>query len=98
MAASVGKQAFDSLVQRDAPDADRGRIFARFEARFQIAWVVGAVIPAAIAIDIAVGAVMVMLVGMIALGGYLTGGFGQLSRSGKSGISNGSSSSGNSDS
>ncbi len=98
IAASVGKQAFDSLVQRDAPDADRGRVFARFEARFQIAWVIGAVIPAAITIDIAVGAVMVMLVGMIALGGYLTGGFGQLSRSGKSGISKGSSSSGKSDS
>ncbi|MGV3758029.1 MAG: MFS transporter, partial [Actinomycetota bacterium] len=39
------KLAFDSLVQRDAPDANRGRSFARFEVRFQLVWVVGAVLP-----------------------------------------------------
>ena len=50
MAASVGvgaacaKQAFDSIVQRDAPDANRGRSFARFETRFQLIWVGGAVL------------------------------------------------------
>ena len=38
------KQAFDSIVQRDAPDANRGRSFARFETRFQLVWVVGAVL------------------------------------------------------
>ena len=43
--ASAGKLAFDSLVQRDAPDANYGRWFARFEARFQLAWVAGAFIP-----------------------------------------------------
>lgn len=48
IAASAGKLAFDSLVQRDAPDANRGRSFARFETRFQVAWVVGAVIPVVI--------------------------------------------------
>ena len=40
-----GKLAFDSIVQRDAPDANRGRSFARFETRFQIIWVVGASSP-----------------------------------------------------
>ena len=50
IAASVGvgaagaKQAFDSIVQRDAPDANRGRSFARFETRFQLIWVAGAVL------------------------------------------------------
>lgn len=50
VAASVGvgaasaKQAFDSIVQRDAPDANRGRSFARFETRFQLIWVTGAVV------------------------------------------------------
>jgi len=39
------KLAFDSLVQRDAPDANRGRSFARFEVRFQLVWVVGALLP-----------------------------------------------------
>ena len=29
----------------DAPDANRGRSFARFETRFQLAWVIGAFIP-----------------------------------------------------
>lgn len=46
--AAAGKMAFDSLVQRDAPDADRGRTFARFETRFQLAWVAGAFVPAAL--------------------------------------------------
>jgi predicted MFS family arabinose efflux permease len=46
--AASGRVAFDSLLQRDAPDAVRGRIFARFETRFQITWVVGALIPVAI--------------------------------------------------
>jgi hypothetical protein len=45
--ASAGRLAFDSLVQRDAPDATRGRTFARFETRFQLAWVAGAFVPAA---------------------------------------------------
>src|SRR4051812_30540924 len=36
--------AFDSLLQRDGPDAARGRAFARFETRFQVAWVAGALI------------------------------------------------------
>jgi MFS family permease len=46
--AAAGRLAFDSLVQRDAPEAARGRTFARFETRFQLAWVGGAFIPAAI--------------------------------------------------
>ena len=41
--ASVGRQAFSSLTQRLAPDAEKGRAFARFETEFQLAWVVGAV-------------------------------------------------------
>ena len=48
LAASAGKVAFDSVVQRDAPNADYGRSFGRFETRFQLSWVVGsalAVIP-----------------------------------------------------
>ena len=41
----TAKQAFDALVQRDAPDANRGRSFARFETRFLLAWVIGAFLP-----------------------------------------------------
>ncbi len=42
--AAAAKQAFDAIVQRDAPDANRGRSFARFETRFQLLWVAGAVL------------------------------------------------------
>ncbi len=44
IAATSGKLAFDSIVQRDAPDANRGRLFARFETRFQLIWVAGAML------------------------------------------------------
>jgi Na+/melibiose symporter-like transporter len=42
--ASAGRLGFDSLLQRDGPDAVRGRAFAKFETRFQLVWVVGGVI------------------------------------------------------
>jgi hypothetical protein len=44
LGAAAAKQAFDAIVQRDAPDANRGRSFARFEMRFQLIWVAGAVL------------------------------------------------------
>jgi len=43
--ASIGKLAFDSIVQRDAHETNRGRAFARFESRFQLAWVLAAIPP-----------------------------------------------------
>ncbi len=44
LGANIGRQSFDSVLQRDAPDAARGRAFARFETVFQLVWVVGALI------------------------------------------------------
>jgi hypothetical protein len=41
-AATIGRQGFDSILQRDAPDAARGRAFARFETLYQLIWVFGA--------------------------------------------------------
>jgi hypothetical protein len=43
-ASAAGRVGFDSLLQRDGPDAVRGRAFARFETRFQVAWVLGALV------------------------------------------------------
>jgi MFS family permease len=43
--AAIGRLAFDSIVQRDAPDANQGRAFAQFETKFQLAWVIGGIIP-----------------------------------------------------
>lgn len=45
LASSLGKLSFDAIVQRDAPAANRGRSFARFESRFQLFWVLGALVP-----------------------------------------------------
>ena len=67
VSAAVGKLAFDSLVQRDAPDANHGRSFSRFEARFQIAWVVGAFVPVILPIPARLGSAMVALVAAAAL-------------------------------
>ncbi len=39
---TAGRLAFDSLVQRDAPEQIRGRTFARYETIFQLCWVAGA--------------------------------------------------------
>jgi hypothetical protein len=86
VAGSTGKQAFDSMVQRDAPVADRGRIFARFESRFQVVWVLGAVIPAAVHFPFEAGAVVVAAGGAFATVCDGIGRFPQLSRSGKSGM------------
>ena len=47
--AGSAKLAFDSLVQRDAPDANHGRSFALFEGRFQLSWAFGSLIALLIA-------------------------------------------------
>ena len=67
ISAAAGKLAFDSLVQRDAPDANHGRSFSRFEARFQIAWVVGAFAPVILPIPARLGSVLVAVVAASAL-------------------------------
>jgi Major Facilitator Superfamily len=59
--ANTGKLAFDSIVQRDAADANRGRAFARFETRFQIFWVIGAFLPVIIPIPEQVGFLIIAL-------------------------------------
>ena len=66
LASNSAKQSFDALVQRDAPDANRGRAFARFETRFQLWWVAGALVPVAVTLPTALGC---LLVGLAGLGG-----------------------------
>jgi hypothetical protein len=71
---TCGKLAFDSLVQRDAPDANRGRSFARFEVRFQLVWVIGAVIPLLLLpIPQRVGFAVVAATALFALLSYMIG-------------------------
>lgn len=73
VASAGGKQAFDALVQRDAPDANRGRSFARFETRFQLVWVVGALVPVAISMPARAGSVLVAGAAAFAAFSYVGG-------------------------
>jgi MFS family permease len=73
LAASAGRLCFDAIVQRDAPDADRARAFARFETRFQLAWVLGALVPVAISMPRTAGYVVLAVVTTVAAATYLTG-------------------------
>jgi len=61
ISANTGKLAFDSIVQRDAPDANYGRSFARFETRFQLLWVIGALIPVIFTIPARLGFLMLSI-------------------------------------
>jgi len=70
---SAGKQAFDAIVQRDAPDANRGRSFARFETRFQLIWVTGALLPIIFPIPADLGFVIIALVAGFAGTSYAFG-------------------------
>jgi len=73
VSAAAGKLAFDSLVQRDAPDANHGRSFSRFEARFQIAWVVGAFVPVVVPVPPRLGAAVVAAMAAFALVSFVAG-------------------------
>ena len=78
-AAAIGRLAFEATVQRDAPDANRGKVFARFETQNQIAWVCGGLIPvivspsgwlgfAGVVVISSVGAVLFWRAGGIVIG------------------------------
>jgi hypothetical protein len=58
-AGSLGRLGFESMLQRDAPQANRGRAFANFETRFQLAWAVAALVPVVITISDRIGALVV---------------------------------------
>lgn len=73
VASTGGRAAFDSIVQRDAPDANRGRSFARFETRFQLAWVVGAFLPVPFNMNVRLGFLIVLIISAFASFSYLVG-------------------------
>ena len=71
--AALARLAFDSIVQRDAPDANRGRAFARFETRFQLGWVAAAVVPVIIPIPGWLGFAIVGAISAFAMVSYVGG-------------------------
>jgi MFS family permease len=78
-AAAIGRLSFESIVQRDAPGANQGRAFARFETRFQLAWALAAFIAVAIQVP---GEVGFLIVAVAAAGTVLdlVVGFGRIRR------------------
>jgi len=70
LTAAAGKLAFDSIVQRDAPDAVRGRTFARFETRFQLVWVLGAAVPVVLPIAASTGMDLIAAAAAITFASY----------------------------
>ena len=73
VAASAGRLCFDAIVQRDAPDADTARTFARFETRFQLAWVLGAFVPVVASVPRSFGYGVLAVVTTVAAATYATG-------------------------
>ncbi|MGD9996542.1 MAG: MFS transporter [Ilumatobacteraceae bacterium] len=72
-AAAVGRLAFESIVQSDAPDANRGRAFAQFETKFQLGWVAAGVIPVLLTPPGRVGCLVVGLMAAAAGATYFAG-------------------------
>jgi len=70
--ASAGRLAFDAIVQRDAPDANFGRSFARFETRFQLVWVIGAFLPVIVPIPAQLGFVVIAVAAGFGAFAYIT--------------------------
>ena len=54
-ASELSRLAFQSLMQRNAPEGAQGRVFVRYEVVFQLAWVAGAFVPALLPIDFRLG-------------------------------------------
>jgi hypothetical protein len=50
LSTTLGRNAFDALLQRRAPEALLGRAGARYETRFQLSWVFGGVLATAISL------------------------------------------------
>ncbi len=72
IAGSLGQPSFDAITQRNVPEEQQGRVFAKFATRQQLVWVVGALVPVVITMPLAAGDVVIAATG--ALGGlfYVT--------------------------
>jgi MFS transporter len=67
-ATELGRLAFQSLMQQNAPEGALGRVFVRYEVVFQLSWVAGAVGPAVLPIDFKAG-ILIMAGFYLALAG-----------------------------
>jgi len=73
-AAALGRLAFEATVQSGAPDANRGRAFAKFETQNQIAWVIGGLVPVILAPDGRFGFAAIGFIGIVGVAFFLRSG------------------------
>ncbi len=60
-ASEFARLAFQSLMQRYAPEGALGRVFVRYEVLFQVAWVCGAFVPVLLPISFRFGILLLAL-------------------------------------
>jgi hypothetical protein len=66
-ATEFARLAFQSLMQRHAPEGALGRVFVRYEVVYQVAWVGGAFVPALLPISFRLGiALLALFYGVLA--------------------------------
>ena len=63
---SLGKLAFESILQSTAPDANRSRAFVRYETRNQLAQVAGGFVAVALTPSGPAGFAIIGVVGLVA--------------------------------
>lgn len=78
-AAAIGNMAFETIVQRDAPDVNRGRALANFHTRFQLMWVAAGLVPVTFQLPGPVGFAIIAGLGMSGAAAYSFG-LGQIRR------------------
>jgi hypothetical protein len=69
-ATELARLAFQSLMQRHAPEGALGRVFVRYEVVFQLAWVAGAFVPAVLPIHFRLGIFILAAVYVLTAGAY----------------------------
>jgi hypothetical protein len=74
-----GRLAFQSLMQRLAPQGAFGRVFVRYEVLFQLAWVAGAFIPAVLPVTFK-GGILALAAFYLSVGGIYFWRRGRLDR------------------
>ena len=73
---SIGRLAFESIIQREAPDANRARTFVKFETINQLVWVCAGLAAVVFTFSGAVGFAIVGVASAIGLIYFLSANFG----------------------
>lgn len=73
LSTTLGRNAFDGLLQRRAPEALLGRAGARYETRFQLAWVFGGILATSISLPVEVSMTVLTAIYVPALAVFVRG-------------------------